>query len=170
MVLRAPLTAVAVLTRVPVGAGAGADLASAAPWFPVVGGLTGLGVAAVGLGSAAVWPAYVAAVLAVAAEVLLTGALHLDGLADCADGSGGHTRERRLAIMKDHAVGVYGAAAVVLALGLRTGCLIALLRWDAGGALAGIVAAWALSRAARALRTSASGKSSPVATLVIAGR
>lgn len=66
-------------------------------------------------------------VLVVVLEVLLTGALHLDGLADLADGTGGHDRESRLRIMKDHAVGVYGTAAVVLALLLEVALLVGLV-------------------------------------------
>lgn len=127
---------------------ASVDLAAAAPWFPAVGALVGAVVATVGVGAGALWPVGVAAALAILVNVLLTGALHLDGLADCADGSGGHTRERRLAIMKDHAVGVYGAAAVVFDLLLRTLCLAGLLVVGPGVAFAGIVAAWTLSRAA----------------------
>jgi adenosylcobinamide-GDP ribazoletransferase len=61
-----------------------------------------------------------AACFAVLGSVLVTGALHEDGLADVADGfGGGRTRERRLEIMADSRVGAYGAAAMVLALLIR---------------------------------------------------
>jgi hypothetical protein len=51
-------------------------------------------------------PPIIMAVLVVATGTLLTGALHLDGLADTADGlGGGRTREDALRIMRDHAVG-----------------------------------------------------------------
>ena len=54
------------------------------------------------------------------AGILGTGALHEDGLADLADGfGGGHTRERKLAIMKDSAIGTYGVLAVLSVLILR---------------------------------------------------
>lgn len=142
-----PIAAIGVLTRVPVRSSQPTDVAAAAPWFPLVGALVGVCVAFVGVGSSAVWPVGVAAAVAALVDVLLTGALHLDGLADCADGSGGHTRERRLAIMKDHCVGVYGAVAVVFDLLLRTLCLAGLLLLSPWAAFAAIVAAWTLSRA-----------------------
>lgn len=98
-------------------------LARSAGWFPVVGGLVG---ALIGTAAALTEPALgslVAACLGVVVGVLVTGALHLDGLADCADGCGGGDREARLRIMKDHSVGVYGAAAVVLDLLLSVALL-----------------------------------------------
>jgi adenosylcobinamide-GDP ribazoletransferase len=87
-----------------------------------------------------------AAVLAVAAQVLLTGGLHEDGLADVADGfGGGRSRADKLRIMRDPRLGSFGALALVLALLARIAALIAL----AGPALAGaaLVAAGAVSRA-----------------------
>ncbi|MDA4844355.1 adenosylcobinamide-GDP ribazoletransferase [Hoeflea poritis] len=61
-----------------------------------------------------------ASALAVAVQVLTTGALHEDGLADCADGfGGGRDRDRVLAIMKDSSIGAYGCLAVVFSLLLR---------------------------------------------------
>jgi adenosylcobinamide-GDP ribazoletransferase len=60
-------------------------------------------------------PTLVAGGLAVALAAVLTGAMHLDALADTADAFGGRTRERSLEIMRDHAVGAFGAVALVLA-------------------------------------------------------
>ena len=55
--------------------------------------------------------------MALAAGVIVTGALHEDGLADSADGLwGGWTRERRLEIMKDSRIGTYGVLALALSL------------------------------------------------------
>ncbi|OLT19515.1 cobalamin 5'-phosphate synthase [Ornithinimicrobium sp. CNJ-824] len=152
------LDAVALLTRLPVrqAGGDGADLARAAVWFPVVGAL--LGGALVGTGLLLVaWaglPVPVAVLLVVSLEQLVTGALHLDGLADLADASGGADRQARLRIMKDHATGVYGTAAVVLALLLEGALLVELVPTADPGA-AGMTsavllgaAAWSLSRAA----------------------
>ena len=158
------LDATAFLTRLPVPARRDFDLARAAWAFPLVGALVGAVVGGVAVGASALGlPLLVAAVLAVLAEVLVTGALHLDGLADCADGCGGHDRESRLRIMKDHAVGVYGVSAVALDLLLKVALLHGLLSsWEAmeqgvqavqgvqgRWAMVGICAAvWALSRAA----------------------
>lgn len=114
-------TALAFLTRLPVPAPAwSADgLARAAVWFPLVGLLVGAVAAGVrALAGLGLEPAP-ATVLALAAAVLVTGALHEDGLADTADGLGAHvSRERRLEIMRDSRIGTYGALGVVLPLGL----------------------------------------------------
>ena len=137
------------LTRVPVPARQGFDLAGAAWAFPVVGAGVGALVGLVAWSGHLLLPTLVAATLAVLAEVVLTGALHLDGLADCADGCGGHDRATRLRIMKDHAVGVYGAAAVVLALLLQVAAIDALLgAIDGWGVVAVLASVGALSRSA----------------------
>jgi adenosylcobinamide-GDP ribazoletransferase len=84
-----------------------------------------------------------------AVQAALTGALHEDGLADCADGFwGGHTRERRLEIMKDSRIGSYGAVALMLALLARWSALAALMSAGAWGLA---LAAMILSRAAMGL-------------------
>jgi adenosylcobinamide-GDP ribazoletransferase len=143
-----PLAAVAFLTRLPLGRTAGGDPAAllrAAPFFPLVGAAIGLAVGAAAIGLAEVLPALLAGLLAVALELVLTGALHLDGLADSADGLGGADRERSLAIMRDHALGAYGAAAVALDLLVKGAALGILAEADA---LAAVIAAVALSRAA----------------------
>lgn len=112
--------ALMLLTRLPVGRIAGeAPGLSAAAWaYPLVGLPVGLlvwavhaGALALGLGAAP------AAVLALAAAAVVTGALHHDGLADMADGiGGGGDRARRLAIMRDSRIGSYGALALGLVL------------------------------------------------------
>ncbi|HBY44024.1 MAG TPA: adenosylcobinamide-GDP ribazoletransferase, partial [Brevundimonas sp.] len=77
-----------------------------ARWFPLVGQVVGLIAAAILYGAAQVWSPWIAALLAVAAGVALTGGFHEDGLADTADGlGGGQTRARRLEIMKDSRLG-----------------------------------------------------------------
>lgn len=154
------LDATAFLTRVPLPARGRFDLARAAWAFPLVGGGTGLALGGLGvllahlLGEGSGAGVLVAAVVVVVAEVLLTGALHLDGLADCADGTGGRDRAARLRIMKDHTVGVYGVTAVVLDLLLKVALVGVLLeRLPAGelgtaGVLVTTTLAWALSRTA----------------------
>jgi adenosylcobinamide-GDP ribazoletransferase len=77
-----------------------------------------------------------AALLALALQIALTGGLHEDGLADCADGlGGGRSRERMLEIMKDSRLGAYGGLALILSAGLRMEALASL------GASAGPIAA-----------------------------
>jgi len=117
------LLAVQFMTRLPtpgwVGHGT-AGLDRVARWFPLVGLLVG-GIGALVLAAARLGlPPLMAAGLAVAAMVAVTGALHEDGLADTADGlGGGWTRDDALRIMKDSRIGAYGAAALALALGVK---------------------------------------------------
>ena len=71
--------------------------------------------------AAQVFPALLAAVLAVTADLAITGLLHADGLADAADGLLPHAdRARRLEIMRTPGVGAFGATALVLVLVTRT--------------------------------------------------
>ncbi len=96
-------------------------------WFPVVGALLGAAVGAVWWGANELWSPLVAATLAVAADIALTGALHVDGLADTADGVLPHLdRDRRLDVMAEPDVGAFGVTAVVLTLGLRVALLASL--------------------------------------------
>ncbi|QTD46853.1 adenosylcobinamide-GDP ribazoletransferase [Ottowia testudinis] len=93
--------------------------------------------------------ALVAAGLAAAATVWLTGAFHEDGLADTADGlGGGAPRERALAIMKDSRIGSYGTAALLLALGLKVALTALLAERGAGVAALAVWGTHVLSRAA----------------------
>ncbi|MAU98925.1 MAG: adenosylcobinamide-GDP ribazoletransferase [Fulvimarina sp.] len=93
----------------------------------------------------------VCGILALAALVAMTGALHEDGLADVADGLGGHhRRERALEIMHDSRVGSYGAIALVLSLGLRAALLAELCATRPVAAALAIIAASAASRGAMA--------------------
>jgi adenosylcobinamide-GDP ribazoletransferase len=110
--------AVAFLTRLPVGTSelTPARLSRAAPWFPAVGLLVGGVMAATRAVASLVLEPTPATVLALLAAVLVTGALHEDGLADAADAMGAHAvRERKLAILRDPRVGAYGALALVFA-------------------------------------------------------
>lgn len=102
------------------------------------------------LASAIDLPPLLAALLAIASLVLITGALHEDGLADTADGlGGGQTIERRLAIMRDSRIGSYGASAIILALAIRATALATLIeRIDPAGAALAVVAVAATSRVA----------------------
>lgn len=137
--------ALAFLTRFPVPDHEPRGIASAWAW-PLAGLAVGLagalsGLIAFGLGL----PAGIAAGLALAATIAASGALHEDGLADCADGFwGGGTTERRLEIMKDSRTGTFGVLALVLSLILRWHALTVLL--VGGWFAAPVLAAACLSR------------------------
>lgn len=112
--------AFSLLTRLPVPVDhprAGARGAGAAWAYPVVGAVLGLLAGTLGwlLLSLGV-SVGIAAVFVIGLQVIMTGAMHEDGLADMADGMGGFTVEKRLEIMKDSRIGAYGAIALVLAL------------------------------------------------------
>lgn len=130
MIRQAALIAVQFLTRIPVRCqwsprAAGLSLL----FYPLVGLLIGVVLA---LLAAALGGGAVAATVLVAAWALLTGALHLDGLADSADAwvGGQGDRERTLAIMKDTYAGPVGVVAIVLVLGLKWSALSELLAAD----------------------------------------
>ena len=122
-----------------------------AAWVvPIVGATVGATAAVGFIGATALGLApTVAGLVSVATLVLLTGALHEDGLADCADGfGGGTTRARKLEIMRDSRLGTYGVCALVLTLGLRVAALAQCAAFGWGGMLALLVAAGAVSRSA----------------------
>ncbi|MDX2380218.1 MAG: adenosylcobinamide-GDP ribazoletransferase [Acidimicrobiia bacterium] len=139
------LGAVQFLTRVPVRLSQPPDPARSVPWFPVVGGLIGLVVGAVAAGSMELVPSPVAATLAIATGLALTGAFHEDGLADFADALGGWSREQRIQILQDSRHGSYGVAAMCTTILLRVACVMSL---GPAAALGGLVAAHALGRGA----------------------
>ncbi|HEX4344850.1 MAG TPA: adenosylcobinamide-GDP ribazoletransferase, partial [Solirubrobacteraceae bacterium] len=126
--------------------GVAADLGRAAVWFPAVGALVGLLAGAVRTCSAALFGPAVASVLALVVLVAVTGALHQDGLADCADGLGVRgDRKRRLAVMRDSAIGAFGTLALLGWALLLVGALATLSDHAALRALvtAAIVGRWA---------------------------
>jgi adenosylcobinamide-GDP ribazoletransferase len=133
--------ALAFYTRLPVPLRTpvdGAALARASWCSPLVGALIGA------IAGFAYWvsvrlnmPQLVAAAIAVATSMMLTGCLHEDGLADTADGfGGGASRERALDIMRDSRIGTFGACALIVSFALRAGAIADLPK-------AGLVA-WAL--------------------------
>jgi adenosylcobinamide-GDP ribazoletransferase len=138
------LTRLPLPLRQPVAKG---DLSAALWSAPLVGigvGLIGAGVYA--LAHVLHVPALPAAVLAVAAAVVVTGALHEDGLADVADGfGGGATRDRKLDIMRDSRIGSYGVCALLVSFMLRVAALASL--GDPALVAAVLVAAHAAARA-----------------------
>ena len=146
---RETLAALAFFTRIPMPSGPWQEITLAASMrmLPLVGVIVGAAIGLVywlftGLLSA---PAPAGAAAAVATGVLLTGALHEDGLADFWDGFGGRDRTRRLAIMRDSHLGSYGAIALVIVLILRIAVIAAATPAQIAALL---IAAAALSRAA----------------------
>ena len=127
-----------------------ADFSRAVRMLPVAGGLVGaLAAVAMAAASRFGFPPPLAAPLAICSLVLLGGAMHEDGLADCADGfSGGATRERKLEIMRDSQIGTFGAVCLVLSLYLRAASLALIADESLGLAGAVLIGAAALSRAA----------------------
>jgi adenosylcobinamide-GDP ribazoletransferase len=147
---RGLLGAVAFLTRVPIPPAAfgdhAFDLAPALPWFPLVGGAVGAVAGGVLVGVAPLVGRATAAVIALAVLVLVTGALHQDGLADTFDGLGVRgDRARRLAVMRDSTIGTFGVLALVVWALLLVSALGRLAPLDA---LRALIAAEALSRTA----------------------
>ena len=150
--MRLFVCAVQFLTRIPTPQLAGFRpewIQQSARYYPLVGQVVGGAAALVLYGAAQVWSPWIAALLAVAAGVALTGGFHEDGLADTADGlGGGQTRARRLEIMKDSRLGSYGALTLGLTLALRVAALAMLVAVSPWLAAVSLVASHGLGRAA----------------------
>lgn len=122
------------------------DLGRAAKYFPLVG-------VTIGLLSGLIWallitvlPPALAAGFALMSMILITGALHEDGFADCCDGlGGGASREKTLTIMRDSRIGVYGGVGLIGSIGLRWSGLSEL---DAASGLAAMIIAPVVGRMA----------------------
>jgi adenosylcobinamide-GDP ribazoletransferase len=146
------LGALMFMTRLPVGKGyvfRSEDLPRSAIYFPVVGLMIGL------LGGLVLWcadlffPPVVAVLFCMGATVALTGALHEDGLADAMDGLlGGQEPLQRLEIMRDSRLGSYGAVALWFSLTAKAFVLTALLEDGVLKAVAAVIVAHGLGRAA----------------------
>jgi adenosylcobinamide-GDP ribazoletransferase len=135
--------ALAFLTPFP---GARRPTPQALRWFPLVGAVLGIVLGGLWWGAAKIWPLPVAALIVVLADLALTGMLHLDGLADTADGLLPHLpRERRLEVMREPTVGAFGVGAVVVTL-LGRFAVFATLR----PAPLLVAALWCVSRTAMA--------------------
>jgi adenosylcobinamide-GDP ribazoletransferase len=129
-----------------VGQVAEGDIARASWALPVAGALVGAVAAlvyaiAIRLGL----PPSVAAALAIGAGMMLTGAVHEDGLADAADALGGGDRARKLEIMHDSPLGTYGACALVLSILLRWAALASIA--SPGAVALALIAAHVAARA-----------------------
>jgi adenosylcobinamide-GDP ribazoletransferase len=93
-------------------------------------------------------PALLAASITLALSLMITGALHEDGIADCADGfGGGKHRDHRLEIMRDSRIGTYGTLALVIAAAAKLACFVELQTLPFWTSVAITAAAGAFSRA-----------------------
>lgn len=103
------------------------DMGRAAGWFPFIGALLGFIVAATTYGFQKIFPPLLAAACSTAIWIVITGGLHLDGLADSCDGLlNASNRERRLEIMKDPRLGTFGGLGLILTVMLKFVCLYSL--------------------------------------------
>lgn len=145
------LTAVRFLTRLPVhdcffptDVAPTVLLRASVIYFPLVGGLIGVATAGVIVGTEHFWPRWIAVLIGLVFEALLTGAFHEDAVADFCDAfGGGWSRDDVLRILKDSRVGSFGALGLTLGVLLRAGTLIAL---EPEGLFVAVVASATLGR------------------------
>src|ERR1700730_9923999 len=141
------LGAVVFLTRIPVGnlyVFRAEELPRSTVYFPVVGLMGWLVLFCAQL----ILPPIVAVLLCMLTTVSITGALHEDGLADAADGLvGGANPSRRLEIMRDSAIGVYGVVALWFSLTAKLLLLGSLLEKGTAVAVCALVVAHGIGRA-----------------------
>lgn len=145
-------------------------LRHASRYFPLAGLLIGLAAAAAFLAARQGLPAPIAALAALATTLLLTGALHEDGLADCCDGLvGGRDRASALRIMRDSRVGAFAVLGLIVVVGAKLAALATL-----PNAAAALLAAHPASRLAMVAVTAAlpyardSGTASPPLAATVA--
>ncbi len=116
------IAALQFLTIIPLGKSAIYDPKGMVPFFPVVGIIIGGLLSIFDHVALNFWPEPITAVLDVIFLVVITAALHLDGLGDTADGVLGHrSREKALMIMKDSRIGAMGLVAIVCGLAIKWG-------------------------------------------------
>jgi adenosylcobinamide-GDP ribazoletransferase len=146
------LGALMFMTRLPVGKGyvfRSEDLPRSAVYFPIVGVMIGSLAGLVVLCSEPFFPPVVSVLFCMGTTVLLTGALHEDGLADAMDGLlGGKEPRQRLEIMRDSRLGSYGALALWFSLSAKAFVLTSLLEEGVLKAVTALIVAQGLGRAA----------------------
>lgn len=135
------------------------DSGRASIWYPFVGLVVGAIAWLAWKAATSVFPSWVAGVLTLIVWVVLTGGLHLDGLADCCDGLLASTSvERRLEIMKDPHVGAFGVIGLILVLLLKAAALMSLTSVSSPGILlAASLARWCILPAALLPQARSSG-------------
>jgi len=120
------ISAIQFLTILPIGKPGTFDKGMIS-FFPIVGLILGAMLSIFDLAVSRLWPEPVTALLDVICLAALTGALHLDGLGDAADGLyGNRPREKALAIMKDSRLGVMGLVAILCGLSVKWGGIMSL--------------------------------------------
>jgi adenosylcobinamide-GDP ribazoletransferase len=125
--MRNLIAALQFITILPLGRAESFDPPKMVPYFPLVGMLLGLLVALFDSVVNRLWTPPVAALLDVIFLAVLTGAFHLDGLGDTADGLlAVRSRDRALEIMKDSRIGTMGLVAIVFGLALKWGGIVGL--------------------------------------------
>lgn len=125
--MRNLIAALQFITILPLGRAESFDPPKMVPYFPLVGMLLGLLVALFDSAVIRIWAPPVAALLDVIFLAVLTGAFHLDGLGDTADGLlAVRSRDRALEIMKDSRIGTMGLVAIVFGLALKWGGIASL--------------------------------------------
>jgi adenosylcobinamide-GDP ribazoletransferase len=122
------------------------DSGRAAVWYPLIGLVIGAVTWLAWKGAVLAFPVWMAGVVTLVVWVILTGGLHLDGLADCCDGLlTSTTLERRLEVMKDPHVGAFGVIGLILVLMLKGAALASLTPATSFGILlAASLARWCI--------------------------
>lgn len=112
--MRGLISAIRFITILPLGRPQGFQPNEMIPFFPMVGLLIGFIVCLADGFFNLLWPSHISALLDVVLLIVITGAFHMDGLGDTADGLFSHkSRENALDIMKDSRIGVMGVAVIV---------------------------------------------------------
>jgi adenosylcobinamide-GDP ribazoletransferase len=148
------ILALGFLSRIPLpgktfSANSDAKLAESADVLPIVGLIVALPAGLVFFVTSLIWQPVISAALALITLTIVTGALHDDGLADCADAFfGARDIERRLEIMKDSRIGTFGALALVFVFALGWACLTQIA--ETNGTYATLAALFIAASASRA--------------------
>jgi adenosylcobinamide-GDP ribazoletransferase len=147
------LEAVRFLTTIPIPSRKAptTEVAVGSAYFPLVGALIGGLLVLISRLLTCLWSAQLVSVILTVAWVVLTGGMHLDGLADTSDAMlSRRTRAQKLAIMKDSSVGTFGALAVFCALLLKVAFLneLSIALQPQALALTPALGRWALVQAA----------------------
>ena len=121
------------------------EIASSLVFFPIVGLLIGLLLFLANWGSGEVFSPLITAAFTLLVWVLISGAMHLDGLADSCDGLAGNTAEKRLEIMKDSHTGAFGVVGISLLLLVKFAAIVSLSGWEWEAlVLAPVFGTWAM--------------------------